>query len=172
VIARQGWLVTIEFVASPRVALPGGDKRLTRLNDWLRHAYNGGATPTPTGWIAKVIVPSGHSVRSIDEAEQQAARWISHCLETLELPAAQVVSRSVIDSDTFHAELEVVGSRELSDLIGVSRQRLLQLRQDGRLPEPDARLAATPVWKMTTIDNFLWGWRRRPGPVPKGTTDG
>jgi hypothetical protein len=27
-------------------------------------------------------------------------------------------------------------------------------------------LAATPVWKKETVDGFVWGWRRRPGPAP------
>jgi hypothetical protein len=170
--SKQGWLVTVEFKTASDLALPNGDMRVTRLNDWLHHAYGGGATPTPSGWVAKAIVTTGNGVLSIDEAGEQAVRWISHCLETLEFPRARVVSKSVIDADTFHAELDVVGSREVSDLIGVSRQRLLQLRQEGRLPEPDAQLAATPVWKMSTIEGFLWGWRRKPGPVPKTANAG
>ena len=72
----------------------------------------------------------------------------------------------MIDADTFVAELEVYGSRELADMLNVSRQRLAQLRAEGTLPEPDAILAATPVWRRTTIDSFIFGWRRRPGPIP------
>lgn len=140
---------------------------MARLSDWLANAYDGSAEPTLRGWIARVVVTAGPEVLDIDHAENLALIWIRHCVDSLNLPSSEIVSINVIDADAYHAELDVVGSRELQELLAVTRQRLLKLRDEGRLPEPDAQLAATPVWKRTTIEGFLWGWRRRPGPVPK-----
>lgn len=105
-------------------------------------------------------------VRSLSQAEAHGEELIAHCVRTLRLPESEVISRSAIDANTYVTELEVYGSRELTEVLSVSRQRLAQLRAEGTLPEPDALLAATPVWRRRTIDSFTLGWRRRPGPAP------
>lgn len=143
--------------------LPAGDKRVARLNQWLAHAYEGGAVGTASEVTAKVLVPLDSCVLNIDLAEMHGVHLIMQCVTTLGFPPYSVISRSVIDADTYVAELDVVGSREARELLGVSQQRLAQLRAEGRLPEPDAELAATPVWKRRTLDSFIWGWRRLPG---------
>jgi len=63
--------------------------------------------------------------------------------------------------------MAVVGAAELAELLGISRQRLAQLRKDGPLPPPDLVLAATPLWSTATVEAFLWGWRRKPGRKPE-----
>ena len=161
------WLVGLEYRLKDGDALPHGDQRVSRLHDWLADAYSGSAYATSRGWNTKVIVSAEQGVNSIDEVEMLGTRLIERCIKTLQLPRCEIVSRSAIDAETFVAELDVFGSRELATMLGVSRQRLAQLRSDGTLPEPDAVLAATPVWKRSTVDGFLWGWRRRPGPVPR-----
>jgi hypothetical protein len=167
----QRWLVSIEYrLLDDEPALPQGDQRIPSLNDWLGHAYDGSAVATPRGWITKVTVAADHIVNTISKAEILGDRKIRHCVKTLHLPPNEIVSRSAIDADKYVAELDVYGSRELATLLQVSRQRLAQLRGDGTVPEPDAVLAATPVWRRSTVDGFVWGWRRRPGPVPR-TTD-
>lgn len=163
----QQWRVGMEFALdSEEGDLPPGDKRVPVLDNWLSHAHKGGAFATQRGWIATVMVPVSAQVRSISQAETHGEELIAHCVRTLGLPASNVVSRSAIDANTYVAELEVYGSQELAELLSVSRQRLAQLRAEGTLPEPDAVLAATPVWRRRTIDSFTFGWRRRPGPPP------
>lgn len=164
--SRQ-WVVSIEYViGSLDDSFPPGDKRVQYLDRWLAHAYGGSAFATERGWIAKVLITEDVRVLSMDNAQILGERKIAHCVETLNFPSSELVARSVIHANTYVAELEVVGSRELSKLLNVSRQRLAQLRAEGTLPEPDAVLAATPVWKRATIDSFTFGWRRRPGPAP------
>jgi hypothetical protein len=160
--------VSLEFqIKGDDECFPPGDKRVAALNTWLEHAHQGGAYATQHGWYAHVVVAS--EGRSLSHAESHGERLIGHCVKTLQFPPSTVVSRSVIDANTFVAELEVYGSRELAELLNVSRQRLAQLRAEGTLPEPDAVLAATPVWQRRTIDSFTFGWRRRPGPPPTDT---
>jgi len=62
---------------------------------------------------------------------------------------------------------ELLGMSELMAAIGVSRQRLSALRREGRLPEPMAVLAATPVWDRPSIDSWLRRWERRSGRSPR-----
>jgi hypothetical protein len=119
------------------------------------------------GWIAKAIVATQANISSLDHAANYASKRIAHYVKTLGFPPCVVISRSVIDADRYVPELEVYGSREVAELLGISRQRLAQLRAEGKLPEPDAQLAATPVWKKSTVDGFVWGWRRVPGPAPQ-----
>jgi hypothetical protein len=52
--------------------------------------------------------------------------------------------------------LEVVGLVELADLLAIPRGTVRQWYHRGQLPQPDALLAATPVWRLTTIE----AWRR------------
>ena len=42
----------------------------------------------------------------------------------------------------------------------ITRQRLHQLRQSGKFPEPDRELIATPLWMRSTLKDFAVGWRR------------
>lgn len=151
--------------------LPAGDRRVSMLDRWLAHAHEGGAVATAGEVTAKVIVPLDSCVLTIDHAEAHGVQLIEHCVTTLDFPPYTMISRSVIDADTYVAELDVVGSREAQELLGVSQQRLAQLRAEGRLPEPDAVLAATPVWKRQTLDSFIWGWRRVPGRRPAAVDD-
>jgi len=52
-------------------------------------------------------------------------------------------------------DLDVLGLAEVADLLGLTRQAAHQRLVRGRLPEPDARLAAGPVWRRSTIDRWL-----------------
>jgi hypothetical protein len=165
--ATQRWLVSAEYqLAEGEDPLRPQDQRVPALHTWLERTYGGGASVTLRGWVGKVVVSAGPEIHFIDQAEAYGVKLIQECVETVGLPHCALVSRSVIDADTYVAELEIYGSRELAELLGVSRQRLAQLRAEGTLPEPDLVLAATPVWMKRTVDHFTWGWRRRPGPAP------
>lgn len=48
-------------------------------------------------------------------------------------------------------------------MLSVSKQRLGELRREGRFPEPIAELGATPVWRRSTIEGFMTTWVRSPG---------
>jgi predicted DNA-binding transcriptional regulator AlpA len=50
--------------------------------------------------------------------------------------------------------LDVVGLVELADLLGAERATVRQWYHRGKLPPPDAVLAATPVWRLSTIERW------------------
>jgi hypothetical protein len=58
---------------------------------------------------------------------------------------------------------EYAGVSELASTLGVSRQRVSELRAREDFPAPIAELAAGPVWKMSTLRRFVNSWDRKPG---------
>lgn len=164
---RQRWLVRLEYHLAEDERLSPGDGRVAMLDAWLAAAYDGTATPTPQGWVAEVKIAAGPEIHFIDEARDYGVRLIEECVRELELPAGAITSMGVEDLETLAAGPDIFGSRELAHLLGVSRQRLLQLRGSGVVPAPDVELAATPVWRRATVERLLWAWCRRPGPRPQ-----
>ena len=53
--------------------------------------------------------------------------------------------------------LEVVGLVEIAAMLGVDRPLVRLWYHRGKLPEPDALLAATPVWRRSTIEAWRSG---------------
>lgn len=69
-----------------------------------------------------------------------------------------------------HWELELeresegyLGVSEIARMLGVSRQRVSELRARPDFPDPVAELAAGPVWKETHLLRFIEEWPRKPG---------
>jgi len=46
---------------------------------------------------------------------------------------------------------EIMGTAEIGAWLGVTRQEVAQWKFQGKLPEPDFQLKATPVWKQDTL---------------------
>jgi predicted DNA-binding transcriptional regulator AlpA len=57
---------------------------------------------------------------------------------------------------------ELMGTTEIAQLLGVSRQRAGQLAATEGFPEPIARLAAGPIWRRADVER----WAREAGRVP------
>jgi hypothetical protein len=55
------------------------------------------------------------------------------------------------------------GVSEVADLLGVSRQRVAQLRIKPGFPAPIAELRSGPIWDVSSLGVFLEEWERRPG---------
>jgi hypothetical protein len=56
-----------------------------------------------------------------------------------------------------------LGVTEVARELGVSRQRVSELRARPGFPAPIAELAAGPVWKASSLMRFLESWERKPG---------
>jgi hypothetical protein len=57
----------------------------------------------------------------------------------------------------------LLGVAEVAELLGVSFQRVSELRPKSGFPGPVARLAAGPVWSRRSLERFLRDWDRKPG---------
>ncbi len=65
---------------------------------------------------------------------------------------------------------EVIGVAELSEMLGVTKQRVSYLAQSQTgFPKPIAKLASGPVWLKPTVMRFVETWERRPRGRPKKT---
>jgi hypothetical protein len=56
-----------------------------------------------------------------------------------------------------------LGVTEVARELGVSRQRVSELRARSGFPSPIAELAAGPVWKASSLRRFVDSWERKPG---------
>lgn len=61
----------------------------------------------------------------------------------------------------------LVGLAEAGELLGVSEQRVNQLRRSSSFPEPFEVLACGPIWLRDAIENYDAERRQRPGRVPQ-----
>ena len=81
----------------------------------------------------------------------------------------RILRLEAVDADELERENalpnfpDIVGSNEADEILGVSRQRLHELRAAGRFPDPLVELSATPIWLRPTIEAWLERWDRRPG---------
>ena len=61
---------------------------------------------------------------------------------------------------------ELVGASEVATLLGVTRQRVHQLREHPAFPTPLVEVAMGPLWDARAIEAFARAWSRRPGRPP------
>ncbi|RYE39987.1 MAG: hypothetical protein EOP24_42495 [Hyphomicrobiales bacterium] len=58
---------------------------------------------------------------------------------------------------------ELMSAPEVGDLLGVSRQRVHQLRETRDFPDPVVDLRTGPIWAASAIASFAAKWARKPG---------
>jgi hypothetical protein len=75
---------------------------------------------------------------------------LDECAEQLERLASA-------SERTITADDSLVGLVEASELTGIGRQNLRQMRVRGKLPRPMAELAAGPVWLREDIEDWAAG---------------
>jgi predicted DNA-binding transcriptional regulator AlpA len=54
---------------------------------------------------------------------------------------------------------DILGTSEVAEVLGVSKQRIHALRKMVQFPEPFKVLASTPLWNRSEIVAFLAEWR-------------
>lgn len=52
------------------------------------------------------------------------------------------------------AQLDLVGVAEVAEMLGVTRQRVNQLVNEGGFPDPVAVLTAGRIWKRAAIERW------------------
>jgi hypothetical protein len=170
---RDSWIYTAEYALSSDDQLPDGDRRVEMLDRVLATAPRGRGARTASGWTGSVKVEADALVHNLEQAAFFGKKLVEDANRQVSLPAAALVSQQIIHADFFHAQLETIslsvllGSAEVCDELGITRQRLHQLRQSSKFPEPDRELIATPLWMRSTLKDFAVGWRRTPGPTPR-----
>lgn len=54
---------------------------------------------------------------------------------------------------------DILGTSEVAEVLGVSKQRIHSLRQTVEFPEPMLQLASTPLWDRKEVVAFLAIWK-------------
>lgn len=66
--------------------------------------------------------------------------------------------------DALAAQDDALGSSEVGELLGVSRQRVHQLhREHPDFPPPLVLVSMGPLWDEAAVEKFAQVWDRRPG---------
>ena len=170
---KDSWIFTADYALSDDDLLPAGDRRVEMLDRVLSREHGGRGARTVLGWTGSVRVEADALVHNLEQAAFLGKKLAEDANRQVGLPPAALVSQQVVHTDVFHAQLETIslsellGTAEVCGVLGITRQRLHQLRQTGRFPEPDRELTATPLWMRSTLKDFTVGWRRTPGPTPR-----
>jgi hypothetical protein len=159
------WSVMVEVWVDEEVdlALPAYQALLDKLTDV--HGTLGGHRQR---WDSRVTVEAADGV----EAVAKAVQAIRERAEAAGVPFGAVARLDVVEADELAEELskpnfpDLVDTRMAADIVGITRQRLHQLRQSGRFPRPLLELPSTPLWARAGVEAFA-AQERKPGRPPK-----
>ncbi len=70
-----------------------------------------------------------------------------------------------------HDGTQLMGIREIADLLGVSASRASHLSRRGDFPSPEVVLACGPIWRRSRIAGFAEAYHPRPGRPPRPRDD-
>ena len=158
---------------------PGDDEVLGDLIEALRALGVRGAVSGMGGLAGGVGATFGVEIAS-DEPEAMAVA-VRLGVDAFERACAQVgithagIARVDVMTDPYldrwltREPERYAGVTEVAALLGVSRQRVAELRGREDFPTPVAELAAGPVWTESSLRRFIEAWPRRPGRPRRAT---
>ena len=156
------WSVAVETAGAGGLAPEALDELLDLL---AQHSASVGGGDR--GYAARISVEAPDAY----QARERGTRLIAGAANRVGIPGWPVVRLEVVRDDVLETELseppfpDVVGTREVGKLLGVSRQRLAEIRNNAALefPVPIVVLAAGPIWLRAAVEVWLENWERKPG---------
>jgi hypothetical protein len=132
--------------------------------------------PGATFSLGGTLVVNDEGV-SVGDVTHQAVAVFDTACEKLGIVHGGVARVDVMAERYADLELDqpsetYLGVSELAAEIGVSRQRVSELRTRADFPAPVAELAAGPVWAASSLRRFLDTWERKPGRPSRARTTG
>lgn len=155
-----GWSIEIEVRGITVLA----DDAIDVLVDELS-AYAGVIAIHDDGYAARVSVDAD----TVDAAVADAREVVRAAATKTSVPDEPVVRLEALTEASLEAELaepvipQLLGVAEVAERLGVSRQRISELRRSQYFPDPVADLRAGPVWAEPTLLRFIETWTRSPG---------
>jgi len=150
------------------------DPRFETLLEILKDSPGSTSYLTPRGWVVTFRVGADDTIHQLSEATEAARVAIRLALREAKMPGAAVVREETVHESSFGDELARRGHEELIDSagvcarLGVSRQRLYQLRQTTWFPEPVSAAGTRPLWRERDIVDLAETWVRRSGRKKRG----
>jgi hypothetical protein len=103
------------------------------------------------------------------EGERIARASVEATGLSLDLEALHVQTDAALEREVNTPAPGLIGLSEIAGILGVSKQRVGQLRAREDFPAPVAELAAGPVWQRQMLDRFIRDWPRRSGRPAKAS---
>lgn len=147
---------------------------------FLDYLESDSAIGGPVGTYGSLTIGPGAqmSVRANDpvDALAIASESLQRSLERagigrLPIAHAEVLTEDYQDAMLAQPRPEYAGVAEVARILGVSKQRVYELRAREDFPKPVAELAAGPVWNRAALNHFIASWDRKPGPPVRALTD-
>ncbi len=101
----------------------------------------------------------------VDQAAEKAGLHLG------DVRRLEVLTEAALVQQLAEPEPTYAGVTEVAELLGVSKQRVSELRTSAAFPAPIAELAAGPVWSVPTLTRFIDTWERKPGRPRKNRTN-
>jgi hypothetical protein len=157
----MNWVIRIDAGAEDASGyLRANDGRLSMFSRVLEEIHGGSATGDRQHWSARIPVRRDDLVHTAEHAVIYAERLaLDAAVRQVGLPEWPITRTEVLT--------ELLGTSDATRLLGISRQRLHELRQSGRFPAPAADFGSTPVWLRSALDGFAARRSRQPGPRPR-----
>ena len=119
----------------------------------------------PPRYAAEITVDADSVFSAVSTAGTAFAKAVSKT----GLPRWPVTRAFALTDAELDAELgrpnfpELVGIREIAELLGITPQRASTLCRSKSFPLPVAELRAGPVWTAPAVRRFVDEWKRQPG---------
>jgi hypothetical protein len=112
----------------------------------------------------RFLIRARDPMDAAQKATQEFEKAVAEAgLATVAIQRVEIMTERYQDAWLSEPPEEHVGLSEIAGLLGVSKQRVFELRERPDFPRPLAELAAGPVWKRSSLNHFIAGWDRTPG---------
>ena len=160
----QDWSVTFTYDAAP------DEDTLREVENSLEYAVDGDAVVAAAPLDHRVTVTLLLSAPDPGDAIEYGRKALLHIgAHAFGGPPIAIEAVTAAEQER-RADMptlpELVGASEVGQMLGVSRQRVHQLREHATFPAPLVEVAMGPLWDARAIDAFARAWSRRPGRPP------
>jgi hypothetical protein len=157
-VTSSDWVITFTFDADPVMdQMDFWESQLENIDASVAHIPGRGVDVTvyATGDMPMIeaIEKMASSITNVVHAQPIAAEIVN-----------EVEWQRRAEAPTMP---ELMSAAEIADELGVSRQRVHQLRETAAFPAPLADLRGGAVWDANAVRKFNELWERRPGRPPR-----
>lgn len=153
------WVVTF--------TIPGEPTTVDQLDRWVDplDAIDAFAARMPHGVIEVTV----HVSSALNAMDVQTIAWRKVLGAIDDIPKRDIIGVEVMTEDEYgrRAQLgtmpELVSAVEIAAELGVSRQRVHQLRKLAEFPLPLVELGGVAIWDAAPVRRFVETWDRKPG---------
>jgi hypothetical protein len=154
----EDWAVTFTYEAA------SDEGSLEKLGNELE-SHDASVAAVPPDRVTVTTHVSAHDVvGAIACASAMIAAIVVAVLGMAVVVAVEAMTEAEYERQADAPTLPVLlGASEVGEMLGVSRQRVHQLRNLSTFPAPLVVVAMGPLWEERAIEAFKREWSRRPG---------